>query len=709
MAGIRRRRGGLGSATCFLSLVLSAWGGARAADPGTLDAGRILAWGYNGYNLVTGAPTANHFVQVAAGPLSALGLSKDGTLTVWGYDDDGQVSQAPGGAGYRQASLGQQYGLALTADGSIAAWGDNLLLGPINDRPLDAGYKQVVAAFGWGLALAADGSIAAWGNDYAGAVSDRPTGTGYTQLAVLQGTNVALAADGSIAAWGSNDHGLVSGKPAETGFTQVTVGIFNALALTADGHIEGWGDDGYGLVSGRPTGAGFTQVVSGPYHCLALAADGSLAAWGYDNNGQVSNTPTDGVYWDISAHSSYSLALRAEEQFQDLLVTGDGRKARLDRSVTASGDATIETAMTVANNATLTVGGTTTLAVGSVLPAEGWALQTRHLTVATDSVLRPNLHVSDSLTVKSGVDLGLAGTGFVALPCATRIEGGSVTSPGGVLVASTLRGHGDVRGPVSLSNGSTVTVEGGDLVMGDASASNGFASQGVLEVGADLTVTLLDHNRASLGMGSLTRLAAGSTLAAANGLDIGQGATLEGSGLVDTPNDLFHQLVNHGSIEGLSLDHPIYLAGYVSGLGTMDNVVILGTDTLAYGPTQQIVGNKAWASTALLIMTLGGTAAGSGHDQVVAGGELRLGGTLEIQFTAGFLPEDNDMFQLFDGALTGQFSTLVLPQLGGGLSWDVSRLHTEGRLDVVPEPTSIGLLGLGLAALLRRRRSASRA
>ena len=56
------------------------------------------------------------------------------------------------------------------------------------------------------------------------------------------------------------------------------------------------------------------------------------------------------------------------------------------------------------------------------------------------------------------------------------------------------------------------------------------------------------------------------------------------------------------------------------------------------------------------------------------------------------------------GGRSGEFGTLSLPALGGGLSWDTSGLYAGGTIVVAPEPASAAILLAGVAwAFLRRR------
>jgi hypothetical protein len=87
---------------------------------------------------------------------------------------------------------------------------------------------------------------------------------------------------------------------------------------------------------------------------------------------------------------------------------------------------------------------------------------------------------------------------------------------------------------------------------------------------------------------------------------------------------------------------------------------------------------------------LGGLVRGSGYDAIVASGVLNLSGTLRVSLINGFTPALGTSFDILDSAnLSGTFSSLVLPALGGGLGWNTSQLYTTGVVSVV----SVGVPG----------------
>ena len=122
-----------------------------------------------------------------------------------------------------------------------------------------------------------------------------------------------------------------------------------------------------------------------------------------------------------------------------------------------------------------------------------------------------------------------------------------------------------------------------------------------------------------------------------------------------------------------------------------------------------ISGDLAQGDDATLLMELAGTTAGIDHDVLQVDGGVSLDGTLEVSLLDGFEPDLGDSFDILDfGSITGEFDSIRLPDLDGGLAWDVSALLADGSLSVVPEPSSVVLLlGVWLSVLATRRRGSS--
>jgi hypothetical protein len=221
------------------------------------------------------------------------------------------------------------------------------------------------------------------------------------------------------------------------------------------------------------------------------------------------------------------------------------------------------------------------------------------------------------------------------------------------------------------------------LAMGDSVSPAGFNFEGELRTKQHI-VTLVSS--AAAGLGNLTTLGSGAspgTLNATNGFVVDFDEAVTGYGTINSTNMLARRATINGTVQGNSVGEPITLSGYIKGTGTFTNVTFTGTYSPGLSPTIVTAGNLAFDSANTLIMELGGTAPGSGHDQIQASGLLALGGTLKVELINGFTPTSGQSFNLFDWAsVAGTFSSLSLPALSG-LAWNTSQLYTNGILSII--------------------------
>jgi len=123
--------------------------------------------------------------------------------------------------------------------------------------------------------------------------------------------------------------------------------------------------------------------------------------------------------------------------------------------------------------------------------------------------------------------LGVAGLGG-----ATTIAGGTLTAANGLQLgnAATLSGHGTVAGAITAIPGSNIQASGGTLTLGDAATYGGFATEGTAIIESDGVLDLRSASFAALG--PLTTLN-GGTMLAPNGVVLGTGDNLVGTGAVN--------------------------------------------------------------------------------------------------------------------------------------------------------------------------------
>ncbi len=685
---------------------------ATQAQTGTLADASIVSWGNNTHGECN-APTGYGYSQIATMGYFTTAIRTDGSLVAWGWNPYGWVAP-PSGNNFAQIAESGYGGLAILTDGSLTAWGHNDS-GQCN-VPSGNNYVQVAGGESHYLAIRSDGTMAAWGLNDNGQCNV-PTGTTFSQVDAGNGHSIAVRTDGSLAAWGWTAYGICN-VPSGNNFVQVAGGNFGNVALRSDGTIVAWGRNDYGQ-NNAPSGNNFTHVDAGDLYNVALRSDGSIVAWGWDTSGQVSGTPTSGFYFSVVAGADDISALRARDAYDsDLVVSGTGRSATLNRPITVAGNASIQTTMSVVNNPTMTVSGLITATDSGGINGAGTIngriygsggsniIASGTLTLGNSNAL-DGFRTGGYLTVGSN-SVVLNSAGFSNLGCLTTLSGGTLTATNGVSISvgGNLSGAGNVNAKIAAGFGSTVAATG-NLTLGNAASPVGFVSDGELYTNTN-TVTLSDSNQAVLG--SLTKLGSGGnsgTLNAANGFLVDYGKNLVGQGTVNSTNSLAKASIINGSVEGTGSG--LNLTGYIKGVGTYSgNITFSGTYSPGLSPAAVYLENMDLVPTSVLVMEIGGIVSGSQYDVLNLSGSGKLDGTLEIDLLNGFTPSAGDSFDIINGTTNGTFDSLSLPALSPGLHWDTSALYSTGTITAVPEPSTLVLLGIAAISLIgfgwRRRR-----
>ncbi len=166
-------------------------------------------------------------------------------------------------------------------------------------------------------------------------------------------------------------------------------------------------------------------------------------------------------------------------------------------------------------------------------------------------------------------------------------------------------------------------------------------------------------------------------------------------------------------------------SGTLAGSGTINGGATIN-GFLAPGETLGVItfgSTLALASSSTTIIEIDGIDRGTDYDGVDTSGALTYGGalTLELGFIFGNGSYTFDLFDILGGqsgdltsvALTGSY-TGTLTNMGSGIwqtttnsgdqTWSFSQSSGNLTLNVIPEPSTALLGGLGILALLRRRR-----
>jgi len=280
----------------------------------------------------------------------------------------------------------------------------------------------------------------------------------------------------------------------------------------------------------------------------------------------------------------------------------------------------------------------------------------------------------------------------------------AIAGPGATLVVGTMtiadqQGTGNAVGTVNLSGG-TLQAENILKGTGGGSATINFVSGTIAnKAGTDLLI--------SSGM-TLDILTAGTHNFSA---DAGQTITVNSDvtgGITGDVNKLGDgTLLLAGSSNSYFAD-TVVQAGTLGGFGSPNSSVTVedgGTVAPGLSPGIFAADDFDLQSGSTLQIEIGGLNAGSEHDQLLAGGDVVLDGTLQVNLIDGFSPDFIDSFVIIEAnSVSGQFENV---EFGVGF-FQVTITGTQVLLSQfqVPEPSSFALCLVGLvgSAFARRRR-----
>lgn len=261
---------------------------------------------------------------------------------------------------------------------------------------------------------------------------------------------------------------------------------------------------------------------------------------------------------------------------------------------------------------------------------------------------------------------------------------------------------GNSTGQVFLENESTTPSDPFWLIVDqseDTSFFGNFSGEGGLEkqgTGA-LTLSTLDYT--------------GKTLVSAGTLTIASTVNLAGDtmevaadGALVLNNANLRDLVNQGTVINPSSTNTLNLQGDLSGNGVFQGTMrFSGTTRPGNGIGSFTVnGDLTFGSAHSLEVEIGGTAPGTGYDQIEVSGSASLAGTVAFTLVDDFVPEVGDSFAVITAdSLSGNFSSnidLSGAELPADLFWGTDDLNSAGIIRVVGQTFARWADGFGLDA-----------
>lgn len=255
---------------------------------------------------------------------------------------------------------------------------------------------------------------------------------------------------------------------------------------------------------------------------------------------------------------------------------------------------------------------------------------------------------------------------------------------------------GEIGGTTGLGANGTATF-GGNLVLGKPAGTN-TNSRNLRLTAAEGRVTFSGafSDQAVAGQAaqlSITKTGAGTVvLSGAN--------TYRGTTTVDTGTLLVNNTTGSGTAAG---SVTVNNAAILGGTGSIAGAVTLnGTSSIMPGDNNiesLSVGSLTMGATTAALFQVNGWNAGE-YDLLSSAGTVNFAGTLDVTFPNGILGGSAKIFNFggYSGSITPVFHNVPA---GGTASFDAS----SGLLTlVVPEPTTLAILGLSSALLCVRRR-----
>ena len=264
--------------------------------------------------------------------------------------------------------------------------------------------------------------------------------------------------------------------------------------------------------------------------------------------------------------------------------------------------------------------------------------------------------------------LGGSASNIVMFGGTTSATSGGTVAKGPVAVGASGRYIANVTGTGAFSGNCLVVNYAADTAYDYLSVGN--ASIAVRDTVAFVGSATVVVDPAISGIGTLSKSGPGTVVLKGANTYTGATAVNAGTLLVDGSLGATATTVAPGA----TLGGTGALAGALTVNGTLAPGSAAGIGTLTANNTVALAGTIA--------MQVSKSGAALAADKLAGTGAVAFGGTLVVTASGDALAA-GDAFTLFAmGSCSGAFSSLDLPVLPSGLSWDVSTLATDGRISI---------------------------
>lgn len=216
-----------------------------------LKGGKVYGWGANTKNqLKFPASTGAGITAIAAGSAHGLALNSAGKVIAWG-DNGYKQSQVPAfSKKVKSVAGGASHTVVLFTDGTVDAWGMNANKQATVPLTLK-GVTQVAAGLDHNLALKSDGTIVAWGGNAYGQSTVPTNAKDVKQVSAGTQFSMAVQNNGTVLTWGRNDYNQTYIPPEYTDIFSAFAGYANTILGLRNGRVIVLGDQTNGIDASR--------------------------------------------------------------------------------------------------------------------------------------------------------------------------------------------------------------------------------------------------------------------------------------------------------------------------------------------------------------------------------------------------------------------------------------------------------------------------